>query len=41
MIKIGDWVTQYCAGYWQVVDIKPKYADEDVNNQDFQYKKVI
>ena len=21
MIKIGDWVTQYSAGYWQVLDI--------------------
>lgn len=29
MIKIGDWVTQYSAGYWQVLDIVPKYADED------------
>ena len=28
-IKIGDWVTQYSAGYWRVVDIFPKYADED------------
>ena len=29
MIKIGDWVTQYSAGYWQVLNIIPKYADED------------
>lgn len=28
-IKIGDWVTQYSAGYWMVVNIFPKYADED------------
>ena len=29
MIKIGDWVTQYSAGYWHVLNIVPKYADED------------
>ena len=29
MIKIGDWVTQYSAGYWKVLNIIPKYADED------------
>ena len=23
-IKIGDWVTQYSAGYWMVVFIFPK-----------------
>ena len=28
MLKIGDWVTQYSKGYWQIVDIKPKYAEE-------------
>ena len=25
-IKVGDWVTQYSAGYWKVVNIFPKYA---------------
>ena len=29
MVQIGDWVTQYRKGFWLVVDIKPKYADED------------
>ena len=29
MFQIGDWVTQYSVGYWQVVDIKDKYAEED------------
>ena len=29
MFQIGDWVTQYSVGYWQVVDIKAKYAEED------------
>ena len=29
MIQIGDWVTQYSAGYWQVVGIRDKYAEED------------
>ena len=26
---VGDWVTQYSAGYWQVVAIYDKYADAD------------
>ena len=39
MVKIGDWVTQYQKGYWQVVDIKPRYADEDYNGETVQYKK--
>lgn len=29
MFQIGDWVTQYSVGYWQVIDIKTKYAEED------------
>lgn len=29
MIKVGDWVAQYNAGYWKVINIIPKYADED------------
>lgn len=29
MLTIGDWVTQYSKGYWQIVDIKPKYAQVD------------
>ena len=32
-IKPGDWVTQYSAGYWQIVDIKPKYAEEDRHDE--------
>lgn len=39
MINLGDWVTQYSAGYWQVVDIKPKYADETRNDAYAKYKK--
>jgi len=27
--RVGDWVTQYSAGFWQIVELKPKYADED------------
>ena len=38
-IKIGDWVTQYAAGYWQVVDIFPKYADEDYDRNGHSWKK--
>ena len=29
-LKIGMWVTQYCAGFWQIVDLKPKYAEKDM-----------
>lgn len=38
-IKIGDWVTQYSVGFWQVVDIKPKYAPETRNDTFGKYKK--
>ncbi len=38
-IKIGDWVTQYSAGYWKVVNIFPKYADEDYCNNGNSWKK--
>ncbi len=38
-IKIGDWVTQYSAGYWKVIDIFPKYADEDYSYDGKSWKK--
>lgn len=38
-IKVGDWVTQYSAGYWKVVSIFPKYADEDYNHDGKSWKK--
>ena len=38
-LKIGDWVTQYSAGYWQVVSIFPKYADEDYSYNGQSWKK--
>ena len=38
-MKIGDWVTQYSAGYWQVLNIVPKYADEDYSYQGVSWKK--
>lgn len=31
-IKIGDWVTCYFAGYWQVIDIKPSYVNGKMSN---------
>lgn len=39
MIKIGDWVTQYSAGYWKVINIIPKYADEDCSYDGRSWKK--
>ena len=38
-LKIGDWVTQYSAGYWKVVAIFPKYADEDYSYNGQSWKK--
>ena len=38
-IKVGDWVTQYAAGYWMVVNIFPKYADEDYSFNGYSRKK--
>ena len=39
MIQIGDWVTQYSAGYWQVVGIRDKYAEEDNVTGEHLWKK--
>lgn len=38
-LKVGDWVTQYSAGYWKVVAIFPKYADEDYSYNGQSWKK--
>ena len=38
-IKIGDWVTQFSAGYWMVIDIFPKYADRDHSYNGKTWKK--
>ena len=38
-IRIGDWVTQYSAGYWMVVNIFPKYADNDYSSNGNFWKK--
>ena len=39
MIRIGDFVTASNAGYWQLIDIKPKIADEDYSYGNVSYKK--
>lgn len=39
MIKVGDWVTQYSKGFWQVVELKPKYADETLLTEVTTQKK--
>ncbi len=38
-IKIGDFVTAYGSGYWQLIDIKPKIATEDYTGEDVCWKK--
>lgn len=39
MLKVGDWVTQYSAGFWQVVGIYPKFADDDYTGEKISWKK--
>ena len=38
-IHIGDFVTAYGAGYWQLIDIKPKIASFDYSNGEVSWKK--
>lgn len=38
-IHIGDFVTSCEAGYWQLIDIKPKIADEDYAFENTRWKK--
>ena len=38
-VKIGDYVTGYGSGYWQLIDIKPKIATEDYVGEDIRWKK--
>ena len=39
MLKVGDWVTQYSAGFWQVTAIYPKFADDDYQGEKVTWKK--
>ncbi len=38
-IEIGAFVTSCEAGYWQLLDIKPKIADEDYSSDIVKWKK--
>ncbi len=38
-IKIGDFVTGYYSGYWQLIDIKPHIATDDYTSEHAQWKK--
>ena len=38
-MKIGDFVTGYGSGYWQLIDMKPKIADEDYVSETIRWKK--
>jgi len=38
-VHIGDFVTTCEAGYWQVLDLKPKIADEDYHTENAHWKK--
>ena len=37
--KIGDFVTAYSSGYWQLIDIKPKVATEDYSCENIHWRK--
>ena len=39
LLKIGDFVTSYESGYWQIIDIKQKIADFDYSNDKVNWKK--
>ena len=38
-IRVGDFVTGYHAGYWQLLAIRPKIAGEDYSSETVHYKK--
>ena len=38
-IKIGDFVTGYGSGYWQLIDIKPHIATDDYDSEVAHWKK--
>lgn len=38
-LKIGDFVTGYGSGYWQLIDIKPKIAIDDYTSETVCWKK--
>ncbi len=38
-LVIGNWYTQYSAGYWQLIDIKPFYAFDDYTGEKVSWKK--
>lgn len=39
MVKPGDFVTAYGAGYWQLLDLKPKIACDDYKGETVCWKK--
>jgi hypothetical protein len=40
LFRIGEWVKQYHSGYWIIVDIRPRYAEETmINDNIVQYYK--
>lgn len=38
-ISIGDFVTAYGTGYWQLIDIKPKIAFDNYDSEGLKWKK--
>ena len=38
-LTIGNWYTQYYAGYWQLIDLKPKIAFDNYTGEEISWKK--
>ena len=38
-LTIGNWYTQYSAGYWQLIDLKPKIAFDNYTGEEISWKK--
>lgn len=38
-LVIGSWYTQYSAGYWKLIELKPKIADSDYIGENASWKK--
>ena len=38
-LTIGNWYTQYRAGYWQLIDLKPRIAFDNYTGEEISWKK--
>ena len=40
-LQVGKWYTGYRAGFWQLIQIFPKYATSDYEGEKTKWKRVI